>query len=553
LTTRIHREGATGFREFLKLYRNTLYHYLVPFRWRVYFPLFFLLTLAWVLLSVEFIGFRKVFQYMNSLQDLTVIIVQFLLQRFLGLIFLISYSMVFMSSIINGLSTFFLSANLSFLHTLPISRWRILLLKFVETWIISCYLVLLFLACFLASYIHTFNLGLSRYFLCAALLIVFTISPVALGSAMVTILIRFFPARRIYQVVTLIGGIFLAALMIAVRMMRPELLLNPKDTDDFIRLIRDMTFPSLNHLPSTWASEVVIGGDYSKGVLLLLFTIGTLVLLAVVQKIFYQRAYIQSQESRTLRERPSGKTRPTVHRGKIASLILKELKIFTRDATQWSQLLLLAALVVVYLINIKNLAIQMESVRWVVSFINLGLAGFVLAALSVRFLFPSVSSEGRCFWLIRTMPLSFRTLLWCKYLIYFPPFLLFTQLLVYFSNRILDVPQFFIALSMINIFAVSFALTGLAIGIGALMPNFRTDHPSKIAVGPGGVLYMLISFAYLAIMLIIQIRPVWFWVIERSDELQNYLYVAAAIILTLIVALVPMELGARQLAKREYL
>ena len=207
------------------------------------FPLLFLITLAAGLLTIEFVGFRKVFQYMNSLQDLTVLFVQFLLQRFLGLIFLISYSMVFMSSIINGLSTYFLSVNLPFLHTLPVPRWRILLLKFVETWIISCYLVLLFLACFLASYVHTFNLGLSRYFLCAGLLIVFTLSPVALGSAMVTILIRFFPARRIYQVVTLIGGIFLAALMIAVRMMRPELLLNPKDTDDFVNLIRDMTFP----------------------------------------------------------------------------------------------------------------------------------------------------------------------------------------------------------------------------------------------------------------------------------------------------------------------
>ena len=64
---------------------------------------------------------------------------------------------------------------------------------------------------------------------------------------------------------------------------------------------------------------------------------------------------------------------------------------------------------------------------------------------------------------------------------------------------------------------------------------------------------MLISFAYLAVMLIIQIRPVWFYVIERSDEIQNFMYVGAAIVLTLIVALVPMEIGARQLAKREYL
>jgi ABC-2 type transport system permease protein len=223
-----------------------------------------------------------------------------------------------------------------------------------------------------------------------------------------------------------------------------------------------------------------------------------------------------------------------------------------RDATQWSQLLLLGGLVVIYLLNIQNLAIQLPMVRWVVSFINLGLAGFVLAALSVRFLFPSVSMEGRSFWIIRTLPISFRTLLWCKYVIYFPPFLIFTQLLVYFSNQILDVPIFFIQLSMANIFAIAFALTGLAIGIGALMPNFKADHPSKIAVGPGGVLYMLLSFSYISTMMLIQVRPVWFHVISRGDSIPTTAYVAGAILLTLLVGLLPMEWGARQLAKKEY-
>ena len=543
-----------GFREFIRLYLRTVRHFLVPFRLRIYFPMVALILLAAGLLTIEFLGFRKIFLYMNSLQDLTAMFVQFLLERFLGLIFLISYSMVFMSSIINGLSTYFLSANLPFLHTLPVPRWRILTLKFIETWAISCYLILMFLGFFLASYVHTFDLGWPRYFLCAVLLVIFTISPVALGSAVVTILMRFFPARRIYQVVTLIGGIFLAALMIAVRMMRPELLMNPRDTDDFVKLIRDMTFPTLNHLPSSWAAAIVIHGDLTKSILLFAFTAGTIGVLAIVQTVFYQRAYVHSQESRALKaQRTSSKLSKTVKRGKIASLIFKELKIFTRDATQWSQLLLLGALVVVYLINIKNLAIQMPMVRWVVSFINLGLAGFVLAALSVRFLFPSVSSEGRCFWLIKTLPLSFRTLLWCKYLIYFVPFMFFTQMLVYFSNRILEVPSFFIQLSMANIFAVSVALTGLAIGIGALMPNFRTDHPSKIAVGPGGVLYMLLSFLYLGIMLMIQIRPVWYHVIQRPEQIWGIAYAGAAILLTLIVAILPMELGARRLANREYL
>jgi hypothetical protein len=112
-------------------------------------------------------------------------------------------------------------------------------------------------------------------------------------------------------------------------------------------------------------------------------------------------------------------------------------------------------------------------------------------------------------------------------LIYFPPFLIFTQALVYFSNRILQVPDYFLYMSAATIFAVSMALTGLAIGIGALMPNFKSDHPSKIAVGPGGVLYMLLSFVYIAIMLVIQIRPVWYFVLHRSQQPHDEYYAAA--------------------------
>lgn len=542
-----------GFGLFGRLYWNTFLHYVAPPRWRTYFPFLSLAALGAGLLVLEFHGFQRIFSYLNGLEDFTRFFIQFLLEKFVGLIFLISYSMIFMSSIINGLSTFFLSASLPFLFTLPVPRWRVLVIKFVENWIVSCYLVVAFLACFLASYVHSFELNWTQYLSGAGLLLVFTLSPVALGSAVVTILIRFFPVRRIHQVVTMIGGIFLGALMIAVRMMKPELLMNPRDTDDFVQLVKDMTIPSLSHLPSSWAASVVINGAGQDMLRLAAFTLVALGLLVIVLRAFYDRAFVYSQESRSLRGTPVARRRSAERKpGMVASLIRKDLKIFMRDATQWSQLLLLGALVVVYLLNIKNLAVQIPGVKWVVSFLNLGLAGFVLSALSVRFLFPSVSAEGRAFWIVRTIPISFRTLLWCKYVIYFPPFLLFTQMLVFFSNRILQVPLFFMVLSLANIFAVSFALTGLAIGIGALMPNFKAEHPSQIAVGPGGVLYMLISFIYLAIMLSLQIRPVWFHLIERSDEINNYLYAGAAVVLSLVMALAPMEWGARRLARREH-
>jgi ABC-2 type transport system permease protein len=542
-----------GLGSLLSLYYKSARHYLVPPRWKKYLPLIAIVALGVSLMTLEFYGFRKVFRYMSSLEEFSLLFVQFLLDRLFGLIFLISYSMLFMSSMINGLSCFFLSKKLPFLFTLPIPRRRILAVQFLENWGTSCYLIVLFLFSFLLAYASSFDLSWQQYLLFVVLLLLFTLSPVALGSAAVVALIRFFPVRRIHQLVTLFACVFLGALMISIRMMKPERLLNPTTTDDFVTLIKDLTIPSMSYLPSAWTSSAAVYGHFSDVASLLLFTAGTLGILALSLKAFYSKAFVFSQESRSLRGKPVSKRLSRKSAGHPTfALIRKDLRLFLRDATQWSQLLLLAALVVVYLLNIKNLAIQLPMVRWIVSFINLGLAGFVLSALSVRFLFPSVSMEGRSFWIVRTLPVSFRSVLWCKYLIFFPPFLFFSQMLVYFSNKILEVPDFFLYLSMANIFAVAFALTGLAIGVGALIPNFKSDNPSQIAVGPGGVLYMLLSFIYLGLMFGIQVRPVWFHIMDHDNEINSMPYALGAILLTLVVGLLPLEWGARKLGKREY-
>ena len=127
---------------------------------------------------------------------------------------------------------------------------------------------------------------------------------------MVTILIRFFPARRIYQVVTLIGGIFLAGFDDCRSDDASGTFMNPKDTDDFVKLIRDMTFPIFESLPKFMGRRNRDSWRFFKiDASLLAFTPGTIVVLAIVQNVFYQSAYVHSQESQALKaQRTSGKT-----------------------------------------------------------------------------------------------------------------------------------------------------------------------------------------------------------------------------------------------------
>ena len=76
-------------------------------------------------------------------------------------------------------------------------------------------------------------------------------------------------------------------------------------------------------------------------------------------------------------------------------LLVKDLKVFLRDVSQWSQLLLLVALVLVYLYNFRVLDLDRIPymsgfIKNVYAFLNLGMAGFVMATVAVRFVFPAV-------------------------------------------------------------------------------------------------------------------------------------------------------------------
>src|SRR5207237_10466138 len=136
-------------------------------------------------------------------------------------------------------------------------------------------------------------------------------------------------------------------------------------------------------------------------------------------------------------------------------LLLKEVRLFFRDTTQWSQLILLAVLVLVYVFNIKFLPLRGEGMTFflvnVVPFLNLVLAGFVLASVAARFIFPGVSLEGRTLWLLRSSPMSVRELLWSKFWVGTLPLLILALVIVGVTNYLLQVSTFMFLVSVVII------------------------------------------------------------------------------------------------------
>jgi ABC-2 type transport system permease protein len=193
-------------------------------------------------------------------------------------------------------------------------------------------------------------------------------------------------------------------------------------------------------------------------------------------------------------------------------LVLKELRVFFRDTTQWSQLILLAVLVVVYVFNVKFLPLSGEGIsdvlRNVIPFCNLLVAGFVLASIAARFIFPGVSLEGRTFWLLRASPLDVRDLLWAKYWVGTLPLLTLALALVAVTDALLRVNAFVFAVSVFTITFLTFAIAALALCFGTVFPQFETENAAQIPTSFGGLVFMMASVLVIGGVVALEARPV---------------------------------------------
>jgi len=248
---------------------------------------------------------------------------------------------------------------------------------------------------------------------------------------------------------------------------------------------------------------------------------------------------------------------------KFRSLLLKDLRTFLRDTTQWSQLLLLVALVVVYLYNFSvlpsNFTFATFYLQNLFSFLNLGLAGFVLAAVAVRFVFTSVSSEGRAFWILRSSPLTMEKLLWSKFWTALPPLLLLSQVLTIASNHFLGATPFMTVLSSVTILFVTFGIVGLGVGMGAAFPKFKFENVTQIAGSSGGLLYMIAASSFVAAVLFLESIPVYLILdadfrgvpLTSRALAASILSLGLVLVLNLLTVALPMRWGRRKLDAME--
>ena len=89
------------------------------------------------------------------------------------------------------------------------------------------------------------------------------------------------------------------------------------------------------------------------------------------------------------------------------------------------------------------------------------------------------------------------------------PLTLLSEILVILTNYFLGVSRFINVLSVLTIFTLSVGITSLGMFLGCRYPRFDTANPIQIAMGFGGVVYMVLAMAYSGAVIFFEAGPVY--------------------------------------------
>lgn len=242
--------------------------------------------------------------------------------------------------------------------------------------------------------------------------------------------------------------------------------------------------------------------------ILIVLGIVSLVLTRITRPFFYplwQRFQEGSAGTKTVQgdKTLQQKTAYLFTGSKIVALFKKETLISSRNlkGVLWFSFLLCIWLMQIGANFILDHNIQRHEHDITSKIITLQLIQYIIAiyfisSFTLRFAFPSFSTEKKTAWILGSAPTSFRRIFFGKYLFYSSFFVVVGILMNYVNSFVLNVPFSHALYSMMLFIAVIICIVTLGLSIGALFPSSETDDPEAITTSMPGLFFTALALLY---------------------------------------------------------
>ena len=469
------------------------------------------------------------------------------------------FVMLCFSNVVSALATYYLAEDLELLLSLPVSRTVFHYARMAVTLGQTSGAMLVFgLPVFLA-YGVKLAAGPAYYGALAFSLLALAVLAGAIGVSLATLLVNVFPARRTRELMVLLGALMFTALFVLFRSLQPERLLDTRQFANLATYLREVQLPAPVLFPPRWASEVLGATLLHAPVPWLdvgLLGTGALAMASVARWMTawgFDGGWTRAQEARAAQFHASD---VFDHLAMLAPrswrpLVAKDLRVFARDPGQWSQAFMLAGTCAIYIVSIRAVPVDgfrgpvLEGLRNGITFLGLGMAGFLMAAVAVRFAFVAVSREGRSWWLVRGAPVSPEVVLRAKALPSLVPMLAVGETVVIGGGLAMRGDGWLIAVEAVTAVFLGWGIAHLAVAMGAAWPDFRANSAAHAATGPTAMMFLFVAIAFTALVLVCVGGGVV--AVHKAQWGLAALGFAAALALCLLAAGPPVRRAARVL------
>ncbi len=490
-----------------------------------------------------------------------------LLDRFFYLGWSIIFYLLILSNILTAMSTLYRSPEVSFLMTKPVSYRQLFNAKLFENLLYSSWAILMLGIPLSLAYGQVKSLSFYKIALFLPLgLLPFLLIAAAMGMSLIMVIVKLSKYFRMRSIFIALGVIFAGLFFVYFRFSQQDTILVgvPGNFRAISRYMGNLASNPFPFIPSYWLSEMIIDLSQKDWNSLLYFS----ALMVTSGLVFFEISgwvasrwfypSFQVMEGVNSRRKRLSFRSISQHRffsflpSQYRALVIKDILQFVRTPQQWIQFLMFGFFIAIYLINLSRANIRIAHLdpfwQTLIYLFNFGFSGFTLAALTSRFVYPLISLEGHGLWILLSSPMKLAKLFQVKFWMSFFIFFTLAEIVALVGNYYLGQDPTMTTISTLFLLVMSLGLVSLSLGLGAVFPQFDEPNPMRITSGAGGIITVLASLVYVAIMVGTMVYVYQIWQADRWSGLLAII-LCAILILNVIVISVPLWWGKRILLK----
>ena len=555
-----------------RLFRNSMTILLSQSWWRIV-TIGYVCALIWAFLfTVSWYGFHDLKTRWNF--PLEGNLLEFLFDFFF---FVLTVLLIFSTGIILY-SSLFAGAESQFLMASPIPDDHIFSYKFQGAVAFSSWAFVLVGSPVLLAYGMEVSDGAPWYYYAVLpfFFLGFLLIPGSLGGLACLLVVNLLPRHRRHFLIGIGIALVIGGILWLATWGRQAKELGFGTRTWFESLLNEMTYLSGRLIPFHWMSRglryAALGRPDLMGYNLgLVWSYGLFTYLVTVwiARKLYRRGFNRLASGGALRKRYGGHWLDRILSASLffldpqtRMLIVKDFRTFRRDPAQWAQVLIFFGMGCLYFLNMRRFYEQDigRNFKVFISLLTLTSTSFLMCAYTGRFIFPMLSLEGKKFWILGLLPLDRGRLMVGKFVFSSIGCFVVGEGLIVFANVMLGMPWQIVVIHMLTIGILALALSGLSVGLGACMPNFRETDPSKIAVGFGGTVNLVVGLLMLGVVIFTMAVPAQIVYGRHPDQafvtasipVLAWLSMAGGIVIGSTAIWMPMRAGMRVLRAMEF-